>query len=78
VSVAQANRRLRIGLVASPFHRNGPNAALFRWLRPLESALRGELQPDMRVVGQTCDALAEGDRDRDDGRTVPDGDRGRR
>jgi len=29
---------LRIGLVASPFHRNGPDAALFRLLRPLAGA----------------------------------------
>jgi hypothetical protein len=28
-------------------------------LRPLEAALRNELRPDLRVVGQTYDSLAE-------------------
>jgi methylglyoxal synthase len=60
VATPRGGRRLRIGLVASPLHRSGPNAALFRLLRPLESAIRNELQPDLRVVGQTCDALADG------------------
>jgi methylglyoxal synthase len=54
-------KRLRIGLVASEFHRAGSDAALFRLLRPLEAALRDELRPDLQVVGQTHDALtAEG------------------
>ena len=52
-------RQLRIGLVASRLHRTGPAGALFRLLRPLEEAIRDELQPTLQVVGQTYDALAE-------------------
>ena len=52
-------RPLRIGLVASRLHRHGPNAALFRLLAPLDEALRDELKPELFVVGQTYDALAE-------------------
>ena len=54
-----AARRLRIGLVASRLHRQGPGAALFRLLAPLEASLRDELKPEFQVVGQTFDALAE-------------------
>jgi methylglyoxal synthase len=52
-------RPRRIGLVASRLHRHGPNAALFRLLAPLDKALRDELKPELFVVGQTYDALAE-------------------
>jgi methylglyoxal synthase len=54
-----AERRLRIGLVASRLHRHGPGAALFRLLAPLEQALRDEIRPELCVVGQTYDALVE-------------------
>ena len=56
---AATGRQLRIGLVASRLHRTGPAGALFRLLRPLEEAIRDELQPTLQVVGQTYDALAE-------------------
>ena len=52
-------RPLRIGLAASRLHRSGPDAALFRLLRPLEPMLRGRLRPELLVVGQTHDALVE-------------------
>ncbi|HEY5863647.1 MAG TPA: methylglyoxal synthase, partial [Casimicrobiaceae bacterium] len=45
--------------MASRLHRHGPNAALFRLLAPLDEALRDELKPELFVVGQTYDALAE-------------------
>ena len=52
-------RPLRIGLVASRLHRQGPGAALFRLLGPLEASLRDDLAPELFVVGQTYDALLE-------------------
>jgi len=54
-----ARGRLRIGLVASRLHRDGPDAALLRLLAPLEQDLRATLKPEFLVVGQTFDALAE-------------------
>ena len=53
------SRHPRIGLVASGLHRNGPHAALFRLLAPIEDAIRNELRAELHVVGQTYDALAD-------------------
>jgi methylglyoxal synthase len=48
---------MRIGLVASRLHRDGPDAALIKLMAPLESAFRDRLRPEIVVVGQTYDAL---------------------
>ena len=48
---------MRIGLVASHIHREGPDAALARLLRPLEHAVVSELRAELVVVGRTCAAL---------------------
>jgi methylglyoxal synthase len=53
-----APRTPRIGLVASRLHRTGPDAALFRLLRPLQDAIAGTLRPEIFAVGQTFDAIA--------------------
>jgi len=54
-----AERRLRIGLVASRLHRDGASAALLRLLAPLEEDLRDTLKSEFLVIGQTFDALVE-------------------
>jgi methylglyoxal synthase len=50
-------RPSRIGLVASRLHRTGPDAALFRLLRPLQAVIADQLQPEIHAVGQTFDAI---------------------
>lgn len=47
----------RIGLVASLVHREGPDAALARLVRPLERAIADELRAELVVVGRTRAAL---------------------
>ncbi len=47
----------RIGLVASLVHREGPDAALARLVRPLEHAIAVELRAELVVVGRTHAAL---------------------
>ena len=47
---------MRIGLAANQLHHANRDAALFRWLRVCESAIR-ELELELHVVGRTCDAM---------------------
>jgi methylglyoxal synthase len=49
---------LRVGLVASRLHREGPDAGLIKLLAQLEESLRTILRPELHVVGQTYDAIA--------------------
>jgi len=49
---------MRLGLVASLAHRQSPDAALGRLIRPLEHAIVEELRAELLVVGRTYDALA--------------------
>jgi len=51
-------RPLRIGLCASLQHRQSPDAALGRLIRPLQHAIAKELRAELYVVGRTHDALA--------------------
>jgi methylglyoxal synthase len=51
-------RPLRLGLVASLQHRQSPDAALARLIRPLEHAIAHELRAELFVVGRTHAALA--------------------
>jgi len=50
-------RPLRIGLVASLQHRQSPDAALARLIRPLEHAIAHELRAELFVVGRTHAAM---------------------
>ena len=51
---------MRIGLAASRAHREGPGAALFRLLAPLEDAIEDTLRPELYVLGRTWEALQDG------------------
>ena len=49
---------LRVGLVASRLHREGPDTALVRLVREFERAISDELKPRLFVIGRTHAALA--------------------
>src|SRR5690606_3438936 len=48
---------MRIGLAANRLHHEGPDSALFRWLRACENGIR-ELGVELHAVGRTYDAIA--------------------
>lgn len=48
---------MRIGLAANRLHHEGPDSALFRWLRACETGIR-ELGVELHAVGRTFDAIA--------------------
>lgn len=53
-----ASRPRRIGLAASRVHRDAPDSALARLVRPLQNAIAHELGLELFVLGRTHDALA--------------------